>query len=129
MDPVAMSEDGRYVIVRMPGEVSATRAAGLMAHTIALAEQAPADEFRGFLIDVRGARNTSSAEANYLFTREDFAEHPIIGRSRLAVLVDVFDHTHDFVESAARRGGYAVRITWLTDEAIDWIENGREPLA
>jgi hypothetical protein len=107
----------------MPARLTRRIAGALMPATIALAEQVPRDRFCGFLIDLRGSRNTGTYESNYMFASEDLAAHRVVREARVAMLLDAGDTSHDFVRSSVRNLGFNGRAFFDEDEAVAWLES------
>lgn len=116
---IGASPNGDYVILRIRGEIN---------RRIAMARNQEAHAFaralgvNRFLVDVTEARNTDSVLDQYRFAYEDMQHSDGIDRtSRAAVLVAVGDHSHDFIETAARNAGLAMRLFTDRDAALAYL--------
>lgn len=128
MGAISLTEDGRIVVVRMTGEISRESTAALLPETIEAARRLPPGQPALFLIDVRGGRNVGSSMSNYMFTHDDFSQYDILRTSRIAVVTDLIDTSHDFVQVTAENAGYCVRLFRLAEDAVDWLTSGLAPV-
>lgn len=126
---VAVADTGRYVQVRMEHPITRELIQQCMATSAALAAKLPEDQFAGFLVDVRGSRNVESTTSNYWLVKEDFSQDIIHRRSRIAVLKDAGDTSHDFVELVSFTSGYQFVLFEQEAAAIEWLESKKVPLA
>jgi hypothetical protein len=116
---VSLGESGKYVRCNVYQPITAKFAVEYGQATTAFALE------RGIhnqLIDVRGMPNVDSVQHNYDFAYKDLQDFEDHHHSRIAVLIDPTDRTHDFIEVVARNAGYDVRLFTEEQRAIDWLE-------
>lgn len=75
-----------------------------------------------YLFDARGARNVEQPSGNFAFANEDLTSIGVDRANRVAMLVDVDDHSHDFVETVARNSGHPVTIFRDLEAALDFLK-------
>ena len=115
---VSFSENGKYVRIRaleaITGEIEKRFA------EIAITE-ARKRKVREFLVDVRGTPNIASSLEQYLFGYEDMDRFGLDRGSRIAVLADANDKSHDFIETVLVNAGYHCCLFTDDDAASDWL--------
>ena len=116
---VIPSDDGKYVIVSVTGEVTTETA---REYTVAANERASEWKLRNFLIDLRDAVNTQSTLTNYEYAYEEMPKQNLSTTARVALLVAPEDHSHDFIELVSRNAGYNVRLFRNADQAVAWLQ-------
>lgn len=115
---IDVSEDGRYVVVRVQGDITRERAQEFARQAL---ERAKARGIGRFLYDLRGARNVEDPADNYFFAYQDLGR---IGRrrdDRSALLVAPEDRSHDFVETIIKNAGYNTRLFREEAAALWWL--------
>jgi len=115
---VKPSDDGKYVVVTIVGEVTTETA---REYSAVANEKAAEWSLRHFLFDLRDAVNTQSTLTNYEYAYEEMPKQQLSTTARCALLVAPEDHSHDFVELIARNAGYNVRLFRNFDQAAAWI--------
>lgn len=64
-----------------------------------------------YFVDMTHARNVESVTGNYRFSYDDMRSTEGINRfARVVTLVDVDDHSHDFIETLSRNTGLDVTL-------------------
>ncbi|MCZ7557209.1 MAG: STAS/SEC14 domain-containing protein [Bacteroidia bacterium] len=112
-------DHGTYVRVIVTGNITREFAGRYSVASKALADQ---HGLKRFLFDLRGARNVESTIQNYQYAYTDMPRFELDRLSRAAIIRDVDDHSHDFIELVARNAGYNVRIFVSEDTAIAWLQ-------
>lgn len=115
---ITASEDGRYILLEVVGEINrrTAMAQNLKAH--ALGRELG---IRRYLVDVTRARNTDTALDDYEFAHRDMQTDGIDVGARVAVLVSPGDRSHEFVETVARNAGMNVRNFEDRDQALRFL--------
>ena len=116
---VAVSDCGRYVVVKIVGEGPSHRAleAAYEAHALGRSRG-----IRHFLCDYSEFRNIGSVGENYAAAYRGAREAPEIDRfARVAVLSSSDDRSHDFAEIVARNSGQDLKLFTDRDEAIRFL--------
>lgn len=115
----AVDDSGRYLIVRVYGDVTRGFA---RAFCLAASERGAQAGLRRYLFDLRGSRNLESTFSNYVYAYEDMNALGLERNARVALLVDVDDASHDFVETVMRNAGY--NLCLFRDEAAAraWLQ-------
>jgi hypothetical protein len=117
---IFLGESGKYVRCHVYQPITSKFAVKYGQATTAFALERG---LRNQLIDVRGMPNVDSVQHNYDFAYielQDFEEHL---HSRVAILADPTDRTHDFVEVVSRNAGYNVKVFIDEKSAIEWLEH------
>ena len=116
---LTISENGRYIICKVNGPVTVEVAQAFGRDMDRLSH---AQNIKRFLTDVRGAPNMSTPFQNYGFAYQDMKDMKFQRDVRSAILADLADTTHDFLETAAYNAGYTVRVFHDEDSAIAWLD-------
>ncbi|MFC1812895.1 hypothetical protein ACFL03_09395 [Thermodesulfobacteriota bacterium] len=115
---ISLSENGTYVRIRVfeaiTGEIEKEFA------EIAI-KDAKQRKISKFLVDVRGTLNIASSLEQYLFGYEDMNQFGLDRGSRIAVLADANDKSHNFIETIFVNAGYHCRIFTDEDAASKWL--------
>lgn len=113
---VAPSDDGKYVIVEVAGDVTREGAASFVAAAWKKGEELGV---HCILIDVTQARNVQSKRENVHFAMQDARTLPPPRvKACSAVLVDPDDHSHDFFVAFAQSQRIDISLFWSRAEAI-----------
>ena len=123
---VSLSPDGKYLMCRVTGEVTAEIAREFRS---ALLEMSISTNVTLFLTDARGTPNKSSVLDNYSYAYSDLKEIDFPRASRTAILVDPTDRSHDFVETVTRNAGYTVQVFHDEAAALAWLREPRTMLS
>ena len=116
---VSLSENGKYILCRVSGPMTATTAIEFSAEMDKLARK---HGINRFLTDVRDAPNVSSVVENHQFADSDMKALGLQKNVRAAILTRQSDRSHDFVEFATQNAGYNVRLFDDEQAAITWLE-------
>lgn len=119
---VGISESGKFIHLRVEGEVSVELARKWAAE---MHEMSLASGVHRFLSDVRGARNVSSILENYMFAYKDAPELSLDRNARVAILTSPDDQSHDFVEVTLQNAGYNVKLFRDESSAVQWLEEDK----
>ena len=102
------SDDGRYVILEMVGEVTIPEVMQALVESHSMGGRLGV---RCFLVDATAARNNELALSYFKFAQDDIPDMPAIDKlACIASLVEPADHSHDFFEAATRGAGYDFTI-------------------
>lgn len=113
------SDDGRYIILKVTGEITADQMMACNIETHAAGEKLGV--FR-YLVDVTEARNVDSVINNYQFAYRDLRGRTDMNKSaRVAILADPEDASHDFAETVMRNAGVNVKLFKDRDAAISHL--------
>lgn len=112
------SEDGKYIILTVVGEITGQSA---MEHNIAAHALGRELGINRYLTDLRQARNIDSVIHNYEFAYEDMDSPDVDRTAVVAILAAPDDHSHDFVETVARNAGLNVTLFRDWDEAENYL--------
>lgn len=105
---IALSENHLYVEVIVVGDVDRHSA---MAMNVEVHQFGRERGISLFLVDMTRARNVESVTGNYRFSYDDMRSTEAINRfARVVTLVDVDDHSHDFIETLTRNTGLDVTL-------------------
>lgn len=119
---IAPSEDGKYIILKVIGNITRKTMLPQNLEAHALGRQL---KIRRYLVDVTEARNTETCLESYDFAYEDMKKIPGIDRSaRVAILASPGDHSHDFVETVSRNAGFNVKKFTTPDQAQRFLMDG-----
>lgn len=75
-----------------------------------------------YLVDVRGVRNVAGPGENYQFTQTELKDLKAVPND-VALLIDLDDHSHIFIETLARNAGHNVKIFHSNALAISWLKS------
>lgn len=116
---VMLASDGSHIRIRVLKNV--TGDLEIMFSGAAI-EEARKYGLWKFLADVRGVRNVASALEQYRLGYDEMYRLALDRTSKIAILADVGDDSHDFVETILRNAGFMCRL--FTDEpsALKWLE-------
>jgi hypothetical protein len=116
---INISENGRYIIVKVKGEMDGLSAMQYTEESHALAQKKGIDKF---LIDLTDARNSLRVIENYEFAYEKVVPNPAINKlAKVALLVSKNDHSHDFIETVSINAGLKVRLFRNIEAALDYL--------
>ncbi len=113
---ISPSEDGKYIVVTVQGEISRVSVRQQHIDTFALARSL--NVFR-ILVDVVDAPNTDTIADQYDFAYKDMRQvDPIERSARIAILAAPDDHSHDFIETVGRNSGLNMKLFRDRTQAI-----------
>ena len=111
---ITPSADGKYIVLKVTGDMTRRLTMDQNLESHAMGKRLGINRY---LVDVTESRNVESVIDNYRFAYEDMRQAADIDKSaRVAVLVSPDDHSHDFVETAARNAG--LNVTLFTDREL-----------
>lgn len=111
---INLSDDGKYIILIVQGEINRQIAIPQNQEAHALGKQKGINRY---LVDLTAARNTDPIPDQYDFAYKDMQQAEGIDHlARVALLVAPGDHSHDFIETVARNAGHDVKI--FTDRTL-----------
>lgn len=116
---ITPSEDGKYIILKVKGEMTRAAAMKVNREVHTLGKKLGVNRY---LEDVTEARNVESTLDGYKFAYEDMKQAPEVDRfARVALLVSPNDHSHDFIETVSRNTGLNVKIFRAREEAVQHL--------
>ena len=115
---ISVSEDGTYISIRVLETITGEIEKEFAKFAIKEAKQR---KIRKFLVDVRGTRNIANSSEQYLLGYEDMKQFDLDKHSRIAVLVDENDNSHNFIETIMFNAGYLCSIFIDEDAALEWL--------
>ena len=117
---ITPAKDGDYILVEVHGPVTHEIGIKWTLEAHALGKKLG---IRKHLVDVTDAVNEDSTVDQYRFANSGLTEHESFDRySRIAVLVDPQDHSHDFIETVCRNVGLNFRLFRSRNEAMAFLE-------
>lgn len=116
---ISLSEDGTYIRLHIFDAVNGEMERKLAENVI---KEAKLHKINKFLIDVRGTPNIASVAEQYRFGYEDMNRFGLERDSRIAILADTDDTSHNFIETVFVNAGYICRIFADEDAALKWFE-------
>jgi hypothetical protein len=115
---VSQSEDRPYLIVTAFEALTADIQRRMMQ---AVAERMAEQGIKAVLVDVSSVRNVATVHENFNFANYEANQLDFPRHSRVAILVDPDDHSHNFIETVFQNAGYSCRIFQDEDSAIEWL--------
>ena len=115
---ISLSEDGTHIRIRVFEAITAEMEREFSKRAIKDAKQMKTNKF---LVDVRGTPNISGSLEKYLFGYRDMHQFGLDRSSRIAILADENDKSHDFIETVFVNAGYLCRIFSDEDAALKWF--------
>lgn len=111
--------DPPLILVTISGDVTRESAVTFNLEAVEIGER---HGIHRYLFDARGARNVEPPSGNFAFANEDLNTLRVDRTNRVAMLVDVDDHSHDFVETVARNSGHPVTIFRDLGVALEFLK-------
>ena len=99
---IAASEDKKYIIVKVVGNISRQLAIQYNLEAHALGKELGIDRF---LLDFTECKNTDTVLRNYKYVYDDMKNPGINQEARTVMLVSPSDHSHDFIEALFKDAG------------------------
>lgn len=115
---ISLAEDSKFIRIRVFEAINGEMEREFAGKAITEAKQR---NIRQFLVDVRGTTNVASSFQQYLFGYKDMEELGLPRNSKIAVLTDENDRTHDFVETVFINAGYNCHLFREEKAAIEWL--------
>lgn len=116
---ISVSEDGKYVRIRVLETITDDMGRELAAKAIHEANQS---QINKYLVDVRQVANIFDILEQYLFADKDMYGRTLDIFSRIAVLLKAEDNTHAFMESVFLNAGYCCRLFVDEGAALRWLK-------
>ena len=115
---VSSSDGDAYIRVKTFDAVTGDMAKQLAENAINNAGQRGINRF---LVDVRGTPNIASTGEQYRLGHNDMEQFGLKKDSKIAILVDVNDTSHSFIETVFLNAGYRCRIFYDEEAAVIWL--------
>ena len=116
---ITPSNDKKYIIIKIDGNINVE---SIMQPIMEAHEMGAKLKTNRFLMDATNSRNVDSTVKNFHFAYEDMKHtNGINTLAIVAALVDINDHSHDFVETVLRKAGFNFKIFRKLEKAIDYI--------
>jgi hypothetical protein len=115
---ISLSEDGTFIRIRVFEAITGDMEKEFAENAIKDATQRGLNKF---LVDVRGVQNLASTLDQYLFGYDDMNRLGLDKESRIAILVDENDRSHNFIETVFVNAGYDCRIFTEKTVASKWL--------
>ncbi len=116
---IMLSEDKTYLRVRVFDTINEKLSKEFAGEAIKEAKQL---NIKKFFIDVRGSRNTSGTFHQYLFGHKDLSRLGLEKLSKIAILTDEDDKSHDFIETVMCNAGYKCHLFQSERSVLEWFE-------
>ena len=84
-------------------------------------QEAKKHTIKKFLIDVRGISNIATTFEQYNLGYKDMTDFGLDPVSRIAILSDPENESHNFIETVFLNAGYKCRIFTDETDALDWL--------
>jgi hypothetical protein len=115
---ISISEGGTYIRIRVFEAITGEMERNFAQNAIKDAKNVKVNKF---LVDVRSSPNIASSLEKYFFGYRDMHQFGLDRGSRIAVLADANDKSHDFIETVFLNAGYQCRIFPDEDAALKWL--------
>jgi len=115
---ISTSEDGAFIRIRVLEAITGEIEKEFAGNAIKDARQRKLNKF---LVDVRGVQNLASALEQYLFGYDDMGRLGLDRESRIAILADANDTSHNFIETVFVNAGYQCCIFIDETAASQWL--------
>jgi hypothetical protein len=115
---ISLSEDETYIRIRVLEAITGEMEREFAERAIKDAKQWST---KLFLVDVRGTPNISGSLEKYLLGYKDMHQFGLDRSSKIAILADKIDKSHDFIETVFVNAGYLCRIFSNEDDALKWL--------
>jgi len=116
---ITVSQNNKYIIVRVTDDMSRKLAAEIAEQALLMGKKWGTGRY---LIDLTASRNRESILGSYLSAYEDLAEVPWRKTlTRVALLVDPQDNSHDFNEIVLNNIGMRATLFRDRDEALQYL--------
>lgn len=118
---ISLSDDSSYIILEVTGEITRE---SIMPHNIKAHELGREKGIKKYLVDCTNARNVESVLNNYQFAYHDVKHTDGFDTTAIvAAVVAQDDHSHDFIETAARNNGLNFTIFRDKQKAIEFLKS------
>lgn len=116
---VALAEDDGFVRITVHEPITAALQLEFAAEAIAVAQKA---RIKRYLADVTRVRNTAGTFDQYHLAYEELPPMGIVKGSRIAIVVEQDDQSHDFIETLFCNVGFDCRLFITEETAISWLK-------
>jgi len=114
------AKDGTHIVLRIKSDFTGGQ---MMERIIEAHDLGKKLKTNRYLVDVRGARNIDTTLDNYHFAHADMKKSKGVNlTARVAALVSVGDHSHDFIETVLYNAGYSLKIFHELKEAKNYLK-------
>ena len=121
---IQISEDGTYVRIRVYETITGEMEIEFAGKAI---KEARKLKINKFLVDVRGTTNVANTFEQYGFGYVEMALLGLEKTSRIAIIADEGDTSHNFIETVLRNAGYDCLIFSDKQTALNWFEKSKPP--
>ncbi len=115
---VTIDKDEGFVRITVYEPITAKLEQEFAGEAIAVAKK---NDLLRYLVDVRAVPNIANTVDQYTLPYEDVAPLGLSRSSRIAVLVEENDTSHNFIETVFRNAGYNCQLFVDEDEARNWL--------
>lgn len=115
---IAPSDDEKYIILKVVGQFGRQQALAWHLEAHKMGQEMGIDRF---LLDFYEGRNTDTVLRNYTFVSQDMRSPGINLDARIAMLVNPYDHSHDFIEALLKQEGVDVALFYDLEPAITFL--------
>jgi hypothetical protein len=117
---ISLSDDSSYIILEVTGEITGE---SIMPHNIKAHELGREKGIKKYLVDCTNARNMETVLNNYQFAYHDMRHTEGIDVTAIvAAVVAPEDHSHDFLETAAKNSGLNLTLFRDRQKAIEFLK-------
>jgi len=116
---ISLSEDRTHIRIRVFEAITGDMEREFAEKAI---KEAKHHKIHKYLIDVRQAPNVSFISEQFLLSYKDMDRMSLDRRSKLAVLAEVEDTSHNFIETVFRNAGYNCHLFVDEDSALKWLK-------
>jgi hypothetical protein len=118
---ISLSDDSSYIILEVTGEITRQNA---MQHNLEAHKLGREKGIKKYLVDCTNARNVDSVLNNYQFAYSDMRHTEGIDITAIvAAVVAPEDHSHDFIETAARNSGLNLTLFRNKQKAVEFLKS------
>jgi hypothetical protein len=115
---MSLSKNGTFLEIRVLEAVTGNLEREFAERAIKDAKQ---KKMSNFLVDVRGIPNKASSVEQYFFGHKEVNQLGLDRGSRIAILANEDDKSHNFIETVFVNAGYRCRIFQDEDSAVKWL--------
>jgi hypothetical protein len=112
---VSIVEENKYIILKATGNINRLLVIQYFIESHTLGAQKGIDRY---LVDFTECRNTDTVLRNYTLVYQDMKDPRINQAARIALLVSLHDHSHDFLETLLKNSGIDVTLFHDRDLAV-----------
>ena len=115
---ISLSEDNTFIRIQVFEVIDGNMEKEFAGEAIAEAKKR---NIWQFLVDVRGVKNVASPFQHFSFGYDDMKELGLNKNSKIAILSDEGDRTHDFILTIFTNAGYNCRLFREEKMAMRWL--------